>query len=67
VAEYYPVDEVIEWPDGRAEIRLRFTDDAWLVRLVLGLGGHAQVLRPAPLRAAVAERAEHALLGLADG
>jgi proteasome accessory factor C len=65
VAEYYPVDELVEWADGRAEVRLRFTDDAWLVRLVLGLGGRAQLLRPAPLRAAVAERAEQALRGLA--
>jgi proteasome accessory factor C len=65
VAEYYPVDELLERADGQAEVRLRFTDDAWLVRLVLGLGGHAQLLRPAPLRAAVAERAEQALRGLA--
>ena len=67
VAEYYPVDELVERPDGRAEVVMRFTDDAWLVRLVLGLGGHAQVLRPARLRAAVAERAEHALRGLGGG
>jgi len=67
VAEYYPVDELVERPDGRAEVLMRFTDDAWLVRLVLGLGGHAQVLRPARLRAAVAERAEHALRGLGGG
>jgi len=66
VAEYYPVDEVVERPDGRAEVRMRFTDDAWLVRLVLGLGGGAQVLRPAPLRAAVVQRAEQALRGLAE-
>jgi proteasome accessory factor C len=67
VAEYYPVDELVEHDDGHAEVRLRFTDDAWLIRLVLGLGGRAQVLRPARLRAAVAERAEHALRGLDAG
>ena len=67
VAEYYPVDELIEHADGHAEIRLRFTDDAWLVRLVLGLGGRAQVVHPERLRAAVAERAEHALRGLVTG
>jgi proteasome accessory factor C len=61
VAEYYPVDEVVERADGRVEVRLRFTDDGWLVRLVLGLGGEAQVLRPTALRAAIAERAGSAL------
>jgi proteasome accessory factor C len=61
VAEYYPVDEVLERADGRVEVRLRFTDDGWLVRLVLGLGGEAQVLRPTALRAAIAERAKLAL------
>ncbi|HEY2205040.1 MAG TPA: YafY family protein [Pseudonocardia sp.] len=64
VAEYYPVDDVLEYHDGRAEVTLRFTDDAWLVRLVLGLGGGAQVLSPASLRAEVARRAEEALRGL---
>jgi proteasome accessory factor C len=67
VAEYYPVDELVEHDDGRAEVRLRFTDDAWLVRLVLGLGGRARVLAPAHLCAAVAERAATALRGLDAG
>jgi proteasome accessory factor C len=64
VAEYYPVDEVVERPDGGVEARLRFADDSWLVRLVMGLGGHAQVLHPPALRALVAQRAEEALRGL---
>jgi proteasome accessory factor C len=64
VAEYYPVEELVEYPDGGAEVRMRFTDDSWLVRLVLGLGGHAQVVRPRSLRASVAERARLALRGL---
>jgi proteasome accessory factor C len=67
VAEYYPVDDVVDRADGRAEVRLRFTDDAWLVRLVLGLGGHGQVLYPSALRAAVAERAEAALRAVTAG
>jgi proteasome accessory factor C len=66
VAEYYPVDELVERDAGRAEARLRFTDDAWLVRLVLGLGGGAQVLRPARLRHEVARRAEEALDSVRD-
>lgn len=64
VAEYYPVDEVIELADGAARVRMRFTDDAWLVRLVLGMGGHAQVLEPTFLRAEVAQRAQEALRAL---
>jgi proteasome accessory factor C len=63
VAEYYPVDEVVEHPDGGARVRMRFTDDAWMVRLVLGLGGHARVLAPEGLRDAVVERARAALAG----
>jgi proteasome accessory factor C len=66
VGEYYPVEDLVERDGGRAEARLRFTDDAWLVRLVLGLGGRAQVLRPERLRAEVARRAEEALDGLRD-
>jgi proteasome accessory factor C len=63
VAEYYPVDELVESAGGRAEVVIRFTDDAWLIRLVLGLGGHTQVLRPVELRAQLARRAEEALRG----
>lgn len=61
VAEYYPVDEVEELDDGRARVLLRFADPAWLVRLVLGLGGGATVLEPGELVAAVAQRAVAAL------
>lgn len=61
VGEYYPVDEIVEAPDGGADVRMRYTDQAWMVRLVLGLGGRARVLAPAELRDAVAERARAAL------
>jgi proteasome accessory factor C len=77
VAEYYPVDEVIELaPDddgadpsrthdgsGRARVLLRYADPAWLVRLVLGLAGGARVLEPPELAAEVARRAREALAG----
>lgn len=67
VAEYYPVDEVVELGEtGRARVCLRFADPAWLVRLVLGLGGGATVLEPAELADAVRRRAHEALAG-ADG
>ena len=38
IAEYYPVEEVVELDDGRARVLLRYADPAWLVRLVLGPG-----------------------------
>nr|WP_211177463.1 WYL domain-containing protein [Pseudonocardia acidicola] len=61
IAEYYPVDEVVELADGRARVALRYADPGWLVRLVLGLGGGARVLEPPELAAAVAQRAREAL------
>ncbi len=61
VAEYYPVDEVEEIDGDRARVVLRFSDPAWLVRLVLGLGGRARILEPAELADAVAHRARAAL------
>jgi proteasome accessory factor C len=74
VAEYYPVEEVVELPSsgdeqadggGRARVVLRYADPAWLVRLVLGLGGGARVLEPPALVAEVARRARAALAGTA--
>jgi proteasome accessory factor C len=61
VAEYYPVDEIVELGDERVRVRLRYADPAWLVRLVLGLGGGARLLEPPELAAAVARRAQEAL------
>ncbi len=66
VAEYYPVDEVVEIDDGRARVLLRYTDPAWLVRLVLGLGGGARVLEPPELADHVARRAREALAMIDD-
>jgi proteasome accessory factor C len=61
VAEYYPVDEVTDADGGRIRVVLRFADPAWLVRLVLGLGGGARIVEPAELAEAVARRAREAL------
>jgi proteasome accessory factor C len=61
VAEYYPVDDVVELGDERVQIQLRYADPAWLIRLVLGLGGGARLLEPPELVRAVAERARAAL------
>lgn len=61
VAEYYPVDEIVELDDGRVQVLLRYADPAWLVRLVLGLGGGARLLEPPELVEAVGRRAREAL------
>ncbi|MCX6465978.1 MAG: YafY family protein [Pseudonocardiales bacterium] len=66
VSEYYPVEEVVEQPDGRVRVLMRFADPAWLVRLVLGLGGGARVLEPPALAEAVVARAREAL-AVVDG
>jgi proteasome accessory factor C len=63
VAEYYPVEEVVELAGGRARVLLRYADPDWLVRLVLGLGGGARLLEPAELAEVVGERARTALAG----
>jgi proteasome accessory factor C len=67
VAEYYPVDEVVELGDERVTVRLRYADPAWLVRLVLGLGAGARLLEPPELVAEVGRRAREALESCAAG
>lgn len=61
VAEYYPVDEVIEAEGGTATVRMRYADTGWMVRLVLGLGADVVVQEPPELAAVVAERARAAV------
>lgn len=61
VAEYYPCEELDELDGGRLRIRMRYGDESWMVRLVLGLGGEAAVEKPAGLAAAVQQRAADAL------
>lgn len=61
VAEYYQVDEVDELPGGRARVRMRYADSAWMTRLLLGLGGQVAVLRPEELGDDVRQRARAAL------
>jgi proteasome accessory factor C len=57
VAEYYPVEELIEDEGGAATVRMRYAETGWMVRLVLGLGADVLVRDPPELAAAVAERA----------
>lgn len=62
VAEYYPCEELAEMPGGRLRVRMRYGDESWMIRLVLGLGGDAVVERPAALAEAVRRRAADALV-----
>jgi proteasome accessory factor C len=61
VAEYYPVEEITELPGGAAEVRMRYSDRAWMVRLVLSLAGRVRVVAPCDLAEEVRQRAEQAL------
>jgi len=61
VAEYYPVASVEERDGGRLGVRLPVSDPAWLVRLVLRLGGAATVEEPVALADDVRRAASDAL------
>lgn len=60
VADYYPVDALEVGPEGPV-VTLRVDDPAWLVRLLLRLGGSAELLEPADLAARVRDTARQAL------
>jgi proteasome accessory factor C len=61
VAEYYQVDEVVELDGGRARVRMRYADQSWMTRLLLGLGSRVRVLSPEELASDVRRRAAAAL------
>jgi proteasome accessory factor C len=61
VADYVPVESVTDEPDGGLTVRLRVADPAWLVRLMLRLGGSATLLEPAALAEEVRRTAQAAL------
>ncbi len=67
VAEYYPMEDVLADDDGGARVRMRYGDRAWMVRLLLGLGEHVEVLWPADLGAARSDRATEALAAYGEG
>ncbi|MDN5916508.1 MAG: WYL domain-containing protein [Pseudonocardia sp.] len=80
IAEYYPVDDVVQGPvtgkdtdtdtdtgTDRIRVLMRYADPDWLVRLVLGLGGAARILDPPHLAATVAERARAGLARVGHG
>jgi proteasome accessory factor C len=61
IAEYYPVEELDERSDGTAEVSMRYTDESWIVRLLLSHAGDVHVLEPVALADAVSARAHAAL------
>jgi proteasome accessory factor C len=61
MAEYYPIEDSAELPDGRLRITMRVRDSEWLVRLILRMGGGATVVAPGEVADAVRERAQIAL------
>jgi proteasome accessory factor C len=61
MAEYYPIEETRELPDGRLRVTLRVRDHEWLIRLLLRVGGGATVVEPREVADAVRQRARAAL------
>lgn len=61
MADYYPIEEQTELPDGRLRVRLRFRDTEWLIRLVLRVGGGATIVEPPDAAGRVRDRALQAL------
>jgi proteasome accessory factor C len=61
IAEYYPVEDLVEMDDGAARVRMRYSDTSWMVRLVLAQAGDVLVEQPADLVDAVMSRARQAL------
>ena len=60
VGEHYPTRELRRTADG-AEIRLPVVDSAWLVRLLLSLGGEVRSVDPPQYAQAARELAQQAL------
>lgn len=65
VAEYYPVDSTEE-VDGRLRVQLRTSDETWVRRLALRLGGAARIVDPPAVAAKAADDAKAALAGYAE-
>lgn len=61
VADYYPVDDVVELSEGRLRVVLSAADLGWLRRLVLGLGADMTVVEPAELADDVRDAARRTL------
>jgi proteasome accessory factor C len=67
VAEYYEVERAAQGEDGSLNVTLPAKDLPWVAKLILRLGGEAQVLSPPELQAMVAETARQTLAGYRGG
>ena len=61
VAEYYATTDVVERDDGGVEVTLPARQLGWVARLLLRLGGDAEVREPTGLRDEVRELARRTL------
>lgn len=61
VAEYYPVDSVLEGPDGSMEVTLPVADPRWLIRLALRVAPNLEIVAPTQWRELLSEEACQAL------
>ncbi|TCP50896.1 proteasome accessory factor C [Tamaricihabitans halophyticus] len=61
MAEYYPMEETEELADGLLRVRMRYSDESWIVRLLLGQGGDVLIDGPPELADRVRQRAVDAL------
>jgi len=61
VAEYYPVESATELDGGDLGVTLRAGDQEWLTRLMLRIGGDAEIESPAELSDVVRRAAVQAL------
>ena len=59
--ESYPTEDVRERRDGRLDVDLVVSEDAWLERLLLRLGPDAEVVAPKGRRDAAAAAAARVL------
>lgn len=66
VLDILPVTDVDESADGTMIGSVLLHDPQWLVRIMLSLGGVAEVLEPADLRVSVADAAKRALAAYAE-
>lgn len=61
VTEYYPVESAVEEPDGGLTVTMLVSDPSWLARLLLPLGGTAELVEPAEVAAEIRSIAQQAL------
>lgn len=61
MSEYYACEELAELDGGKLRVLMRYEDESWMIRLVLGGGGDVRVEDPPELAARIHERALEAL------